>query len=100
MNSPRHPAKTLSAMLIEAVSQGTGDYISIAELISGIKTQALALLLIIFALVNVLPSLPGTSAVTGLPLTLLTLQMAIGRGVWLPKLSPTAQFRARGCWGC
>lgn len=86
MTRAHHPAKTLSQMLTEAVSQGTGAYISIADLIAGIKTQALALLLIIFALVNVLPSLPGTSAVTGLPLTLLTLQMAIGRGVWLPKI--------------
>lgn len=86
MNSPHQPAQKLSQMLTDAVEQGSGDYISIADLVAGIKTQALALLLILFALPNVLPSLPGTSAITGLPLVLLTLQMTFGQGVWLPKV--------------
>jgi hypothetical protein len=86
-------------MLIDAVDQGSGDYISISELIAGIKTQALALLLILFALPNILPSPPGTTAIFGAPLVLLTLQMALGRGIWLPKLVlnravPRAGFRA------
>lgn len=86
MQAPRHTAQTLSQMLTEAVQHSSGPYISIADLIAGIKTQALAILLIIFALPNILPALPGTSAITGLPLVLLTLQMAMGSGIWLPKI--------------
>ena len=39
----------------------------------------------IFALPNVLPSLPGTSGILGLPLVYLTSQMMLGRLPWLPK---------------
>ncbi len=86
MNDLRHTAPTLSHMLTDAVEQSTGEAISIGALIAGIKTQALALLLILFALPNMLPSPPGTTAILGAPLVLLTLQMALGRGVWLPQL--------------
>jgi hypothetical protein len=86
MTPDRHTAPTLSQMLTDAAGQSSGDYITIAQLIAGIKTQALALLLILFALPNILPSPPGTTAIFGAPLVLLTLQMALGRGVWLPRL--------------
>lgn len=80
------PALPLSKLLAETVSAGTSDYVSIAELLSGIKTQALAIMLILFALPNIPPSLPGTSAITGLPLVILTLQMTLGQVLWLPKV--------------
>ncbi len=83
--APHATTPPLSQMLTDAVGQSTGDYISIGALIDGIKTQALALLLILFALPNILPSPPGTTAILGAPLVLLTLQMALGRGVWLPQ---------------
>ncbi len=78
--------QSLSQALAAAVGAHTGDYITIAQLVAGIKTRAMALLLVLFCLPNILPSLPGTSAITGLPLTLLTLQMMLGRGVWLPQV--------------
>lgn len=80
------PALPLSKLLAQTVSAGTSDYVSISELLSGIKTQALAIMLILFALPNIPPSLPGTSAITGLPLVILTLQMALGQTLWLPKV--------------
>ncbi len=80
------PALPLSKLLAETVSAGTSDYVSIAELLWGIKTQALAIMLILFALPNIPPSLPGTSAITGLPLVILTLQMTLGQVLWLPKV--------------
>ena len=86
MTHDRHTAPTLSQMLTDAAQQSSGDYITIAQLIAGIKTQALALLLILFALPNILPSPPGTTTIFGAPLVLLTLQMAMGREVWLPRL--------------
>lgn len=86
MTHDRQTAPTLSQMLTDAIGQSSGDYTTIAQLIAGIKTQALALLLILFALPNMLPSPPGTTTIFGAPLVLLTLQMALGRGVWLPRL--------------
>jgi hypothetical protein len=86
MSDTRQPDHSLSHMLTQAVARSPGDYISIGELIAGIQTQALALLLILFALPNVLPSPPGTTAIFGAPLVLLTVQMALGRGVWLPQI--------------
>jgi hypothetical protein len=86
MTHDRQTAPPLSQMLTDAAQQSSGDYITIAQLIAGIKTQALALLLIMFALPNILPSPPGTTTIFGAPLVLLTLQMALGREVWLPRL--------------
>lgn len=86
MSEKDAPALPLSKLLAETVSAGQSDYVSIAELLSGIKTQALAIMLILFALPNIPPSLPGTSAITGLPLVILTLQMALGQSLWLPQL--------------
>lgn len=86
MSDPRHTEQSLSHALIAAVGDGTDDYISLADLVAGIKTRALALLLVLFSLPNILPALPGTSAITGAPLVLLTLQMMLGQGVWLPRV--------------
>lgn len=86
MTAARHIEQSLSNALTNAVSAGTGDYITIGEIVAGIRGRALALLLVLFALPNILPALPGTSAITGAPLVLLTLQMALGQGVWLPRV--------------
>ena len=79
-------ALPLPKLLAKAVSDGDSDYVTISELLSGVKTQALAIMLMLFALPNIPPSLPGTSAITGLPLVILTLQMALGQTLWLPKI--------------
>lgn len=86
MSEKESPALPLSKLLAQAVSAGQSDYVSIAELLSGIKTQALAIMLILFALPNIPPALPGTSAITGLPLVILTLQMTLGQSLWLPQV--------------
>ena len=86
MSSPRHSPATLSQMLKSAAQHSDGEKITIGDVITGLKTQALALLLILFSLPNILPSPPGTTAIFGAPLVLLTLQMAFGWGVWLPRI--------------
>jgi hypothetical protein len=85
-SDPPEDALPLSKLLAQAVSEGDSEYVSIAELLSGVKTQALAIMLMLFALPNIPPSLPGTSAITGLPLVILTLQMTLGQTLWLPKI--------------
>lgn len=74
----------LSQQLLRLVRSGDSERVSLGDLLRGIKTHARATLLMLLALPNMLPGLPGTSAVTGLPLVFLTLQMMLGREAWLP----------------
>ena len=70
-----------------ALTQGpdTPDQLSLADLVARLDNQARGVLMILIALPNCLPGIPGTSAVTGLPLVFLTLQMAFNRPPWLPR---------------
>jgi hypothetical protein len=47
--------------------------------------RAFGALLLIFAIPNALPAIPGTSGILGLPLLFLSAQMMLGRAPWLPK---------------
>ncbi len=73
-----------SAQLLLLIRSGSSERVSLGDLADGIKSHARATLLILFALPNLLPGLPGTSAITGLPLVYLTLQMLLGQPVGLP----------------
>lgn len=74
----------LSQQLLRLATEGSSDRVSLGDLLGGIKSHARATLLILFTIPNLLPGLPGTSAVTGLPLVYLTLQMMLLRPAWLP----------------
>ncbi|MDO8326977.1 MAG: exopolysaccharide biosynthesis protein [Cypionkella sp.] len=74
----------LSQELLALAAHGTTERVSIQDLLDGIRLHARATLLILFAIPNLLPGIPGTSAITGLPLVFLTLQMLLGRPIWLP----------------
>lgn len=67
------------------VRDGMAERISLADILEHMEDRALGVLIILFALPNCLPGIPGTSAITGLPLVFLTVQMALGRPAWLPK---------------
>ena len=83
---PKVKAKVrLSDMLSAIACDSRRDRISIADLLAAMDARAMGALLLIFALPNVLPSLPGTSGILGLPLVYLTSQMMRGRMPWLPK---------------
>jgi hypothetical protein len=92
-------SRPLSQVLIEMACQEARDRISVADLLVVLSDRALAALILIFALPNVLPAPPGTSAVLGAPLLFLTAQLATGRGPWLPKViadrsMPRSHFHA------
>lgn len=61
-----------------------GPRVSIGDLVASMGEKAHPALLILFALPNTVPGIPGTSAVMGVPLLYLTIQMALGRRPWLP----------------
>lgn len=60
--------------------------LTIGELVDELGERAFGALMFVFAVPNVIPTPPGTSAVLGLPLVILTFQLMIGRqALWLPK---------------
>lgn len=80
------PARPLSEVLAGIAADGSRERVSIADLLSALHDRALAALLLIFALPNVLPMPPGTSAFLGAPLLFLAAQLALGRRPWLPRV--------------
>lgn len=76
----------LSAMLQAIARDDSRERIAVADLLAELGDRALAALLFVFAVPNVLPVPPGTSAVLGAPLVFLAAQLAFGRRPWLPAL--------------
>ena len=60
---------------------------TIGDLANSLGERAFGALLFIFAVPNAIPMPPGTSAILGLPLVILTWQVLMGRQVlWLPEV--------------
>jgi hypothetical protein len=65
----------------------TSQDLSIGQLVDSLGERAFGALMFIFAVPNVIPTPPGTSAILGLPLVILTWQVLVGRQtLWLPQL--------------
>ena len=71
-------------MLLEIAADSGRERVSVADLLLALQDRALAALLLIFALPNVIPVPPGTSALLGAPLLYLAAQLAFGMRPWLP----------------
>lgn len=83
-SSRAQPAGLTETLLSLTEGEDAPDQLTLAELVARLDNQARGVLMILIALPNCLPGIPGTSAVTGLPLVFLTLQMAFNRPPWLP----------------
>jgi hypothetical protein len=60
---------------------------TIGTLVDSLGERAFGALMFIFAVPNIIPTPPGTSAILGLPLVILTWQVMIGRqSIWLPEV--------------
>jgi hypothetical protein len=77
---------TLSSMLHALAMDESRDRIAVGDLLDSLGDRALAALLFVFAVPNVLPVPPGTSAILGAPLVFLAAQLAFGRKPWLPAM--------------
>lgn len=75
---------TLLFMLQALAQDGSRERISVGDLLAALGDRALAALLFVFAVPNVLPVPPGTSTLLGAPLVFLAAQLAFGRRPWLP----------------
>jgi hypothetical protein len=77
--------KTLSLMLREVAAQADGE-VSVADVVEHFGKRALAAVLFLFCVLNLLPWPPGGTTITGTPLLIVAVQVAIGvRVLWLPK---------------
>lgn len=77
--------KKLSEVLAEIAADDSRERISVSDLMEETRLRASGALILLFALPNALPAPPGTSAILGLPLLYLCIQMALGRTPWPPK---------------
>ncbi len=59
--------------------------VSVGDIMVALHDRAIGAMILVFALPNVVPMPPGTSAILGLPLLFLTAQLTFGRRPWLPK---------------
>lgn len=82
----------LSSVLIDLSADPQRERISLGNLLYGLGDRALAALLFIFALPNVIPTPPGTSAILGVPLVLLSAQLLFGTRAWLPRFIAQRSF--------
>lgn len=75
---------SLSTTLDGLASDESRERISIRDIFGAMGDRAFGALMLIFALPNVFPTPPGTSAVLGAPLVFLTAQLTFGLSPWLP----------------
>lgn len=62
------------------------ERISVGDIFQAMGDRAFGAVMLIFALPNVLPTPPGTSAITGAPLVFLSAQLMLGQAPWLPQI--------------
>lgn len=84
----KHPEEKqpLSAVLRVLACDLTRERISMGDLLSALGDRALAALMFVFAVPNVVPTPPGTSSVLGIPLVFLAAQVTFGLKPWLPGI--------------
>lgn len=66
--------------------------ISVGDLLTAMGDRAFGALMLVFALPNIVPTPPGTSAITGTPLVFLSAQLFLGKAPWLPRLIADRSF--------
>lgn len=80
------PRRRFSAILGELAQDPSRERISVGDILAAMGDRAFGALMLIFALPNILPTPPGTSAILGAPLVVLTAQMTLGLKPWLPQV--------------
>lgn len=84
-----------SKLLQKIIDESDGGTITVGQFTALLGDRAFALVILIFSLPNSLPipGIPGFSTITGLPITFIAMQMALGREtIWLPKKIAEKEF--------
>jgi hypothetical protein len=95
----RARGRKFSDILNDIARSPTKERVSVGDLLTAMGDRAFGALMLIFALPNVLPTPPGTSAILALPLVILAAQLMLGQKPWLPSIvtnrsMPRADFAA------
>ena len=81
----RRRARRLSQLFSRLAEHEKGP-ISLATIRDALGDRSFAPLLVLFAIINLIPLPPGASAFLGLPLVIVSAQMALGsKRAWLPR---------------
>lgn len=83
---PPEGKKRFSQILDAIGADERRERVSVSDLMRAMDARAVAALILLFALPNVVPTPPGTSSILGLPLLYLTAQMMLGKLPWLPAI--------------
>lgn len=75
---------SMADLLLALASDASRERISLGDIVQALQDRALAALILLLALPNVVPAPPGTSALLGVPLMLVSLQLMLGRPAQLP----------------
>lgn len=84
----------LSDILLGLLRGESAQLLTVGSLIHALGDRAFPVLLFIFAAINVIPAIPGTSGILGLPLVFLVLQRLFGYPVALPGFLMKAKLPA------
>ncbi len=87
--------KRVSTILQAFLKDFSKPHITVGDLSEALADRAFAILMLVFALPNLVPfPLPGISMILGIPLLLLSCQLIIGRKApWFPKWLAKRSFR-------
>lgn len=81
------PALRTSELLASLASVHHSERISLGEIFEALKHHAFGILILVFALPNCLPMIPGIPVITGLNIMALAIQIVIGLPApWLPQV--------------
>lgn len=86
--TPRHSSVSLSSLLLAFAANFTAERVRVRDIIESLGQRSFGFILLIFALPNSLPmiGIPGVSAITGMPMLFVAVQMALGhKRVYLPR---------------
>jgi hypothetical protein len=87
IREPQTEGRKRVSQILDAISADERrDRVSVSDLMRAMDARAVAALILLFALPNVVPTPPGTSSILGLPLLYLTAQMMLGKLPWLPAI--------------
>ncbi|MFK8250944.1 exopolysaccharide biosynthesis protein [Ancylobacter terrae] len=81
-----HRPPRTSELLSAIVTAHSAERIALGDLVSALRNRAFGITLLLFGIPNCLPMPPGIPVICGVILTLVGVQMAIGRDeLWLPR---------------
>jgi hypothetical protein len=84
--APRRPEPVRLSSVFEQLAAAGDGPITIGEIRTALGDRSLATLLIFFAMINLIPMPPPSSAILGLPLVIVAAQMVYGStSAWLPR---------------